>query len=436
MTSVTWDLLLILGLILANGFFAGAEIAIIAARRGRLKELADGGDRAAGVALDLAEHPNRFLSTVQVGITLVSTFASAFGGARIVTTLSDLLSDSAIASVAHYHEPLALTCVVVGITYFSVLLGELVPKRIALNHAASIARLVALPMHWLSQAARPIVWFMSICTEGVLWLLRNRESHGQDVVIEDIEHLIYTGTQAGVLDPAEQHIALEALRLGELTARDIMQPRLEVDALDVGTPSEQVVGAVAMAGYSRLPIYEEDMDRIVGYIHIKDVLRRSYLGLTIELCKIMRPVLLVPETLPADQLLLRFKQRGEGVAVVLDEFGGTEGIVTLQDVLDELVGEIHDGHEKLGEPPFQPHTENGWLVDGSVRVDELLEHLDRKLPEGASRRYSTVAGLVLAQLGHIPQVGDQTAWHGLQIEVLEMAGQRIVRVWITESGQA
>jgi putative hemolysin len=422
-------------LILANGFFAAAEIAIVAARRGRLQKQADEGDRASRVALELGSNPNRFLSTVQVGITLISTFAAAFGGARLASFLTERLAEAPIPWVAANAPVVSLTIVVLAISFCSLILGELVPKRLALRRAESLARLVAPPMLFLSQVARPFVWGLGITTDSVLFLLGIPKQEDSAVSVEDIQHLLKMGREHGVLDPAEQKVAMEALRLGDRSVRDIMRPRTDLDALDVETPAGEIIGAVAMAGFSRLPVYERDLDHIIGYVHIKDLLREQYLHTEINLRKMLHPPLFVPETLPLDRLLDLFQKKRTQLAIVLDEFGGTQGMVTLEDVFEELVGEIHDEHRRDKEQEIVRRDDGSWLVDGSVSIDDLAEAVGLKQVESpATRRFSTVAGLVLRQLGRIPEIGARTTFDSVELEVVDMDGQRIDRVLVTIVG--
>ncbi len=265
----------------------------------------------------------------------------------------------------------------------------------------------------------------------VLWLLGCRETLEKTVSIEDIEHLIHTGTHQGVLDPAEQVLAGRALRLGDRTVRDIMRPRIEIDALDVDTPADEVIGAVAMAGFSRVPIHEGDLDHIIGFVYTKDLLLRQHMGWPIELRKLVRPALLVPESLRIDKLLERFRQKRTQMAIVLDEFGGTEGLVTMEDVLEELVGEIHDEHRAERQQQIVARDDSSWFVDAGLPLHELLERM-----EMADRRsalpadVSTVGGLVLSVLGRIPTTGECAAWEGLTLEVVAMDGRRLERILI------
>jgi putative hemolysin len=424
--------LIVLVMLLANGFFAGAEIAVIAARRGRLEQQAEVGDRKARIALDLASNPNRFLSTVQVGITLVGTFAAAFGGAHLAPHIADAMARFKVGFLAGYWDDLALAVVGLVIAYFSLVLGELVPKRLALRYAEDLARFVARPMQLLSQITRPVVWFIGLSTDLVLALFGIRQGGEQPVQIEDIQHLIKAGTAEGLIEPAEQKLALGALELGERTVRDIMRPRIELDALDVNTPPEEVIGTIAMAGFSRLPVYEGDLDHVIGFVHIKDVFRQQYLGWPIDLRKLLHHALFVPETLPLDRLLEFFQEKETQLALVLDEFGGTEGMVTLEDVMSELVGEIRDEHHRERAESIVRRDERSWLVDGRVPIDDLIEELGLKTPAAAvPRNVTTVAGLVLDQLGRIPSVGDRTHWYSVDLEVVDMDGQRIDRLLVS-----
>jgi len=435
--AVAVELSIILALILANGFFAGAEIAIIAAGRGRLRQQAEEGNRGAQIALELASDPNRFLPTVQVGITLIGTFAAAFGGARLGAILGDLLKHAPISFIAQRSQEIALTLVVLMITYLSVVLGELVPKRLALHNANQLAGFVSRPMHWLAIIARPAVWFMGKSTQAVLWLLRVREGEGPAISVEDIQHLIESGGAAGVIDPVEQRLAVGALRLGESTVSEIMRPRLEIDAVDVDTPSSEVLGTLAMAGFSKLPVYEGNLDRIIGYIHLKDVVRQQYLGWKIDLRKLLRPVLFVPGSMPIDKLLVLFQEQRNPLAIVLDEFGGTDGMVTLEDVLEVLVGKMLSGNRSDDEQLIVPRDDNSWLVDGRVNIDDLAEHLSLKHPDlAAPRNFNTVAGLILAKLDRIPVVGESVEWLDLRFEVVDMDGPRIDRLLVSRKPPA
>ena len=425
------EILLVFALILANGFFSGAEMAIVASRRGRLRQLADTGDKAAQTALELASSPDQFLPTVQIGITLVGTLAAAYGGDSLVSDLAEWITVNASPAVGAMARPIALTVFVVLLSFVTLLFGELVPKRLALRRAEDFARLVAPAMKIFSQVTRPFVWLMGASTSAVLVMLGAHKQDGPTVSVDDIEHLLEAGRAEGVLEAVEQAVATEALRLGERAVRDIMRPRIDLDALDIETPPGEVLGAIAMAGYSRLPVYEGSLDHILGYVSLKDVLRHNWMGWPIELRRIMHRALFVPETMPLDRLLELFQKEKNQLAIVLDEYGGTEGLVTLEDVLEELVGEIHDEHRRET-AEFVQREDGSWLVDGGASVEDLADKLGIKL-DAVPRDYSTVSGIVLAELERIPATGDTLRWHGLSIEVVDMDGRRIDKLLIRQA---
>ncbi len=423
------ELLIVLALILANGFFSGAEMAIVASRRGRLRQLADQGDTAARAALELASTPDRFLPTVQIGITLVGTLAAAYGGDHLVDDFAGWIERHAPPAIAAASRTIALTVFVMGLSFVTLLLGELVPKRLALRRAESFARIAAPIMQVFARVARPLVWGMSTATSAVLFLLGAHKQEGPSVSVDDIEHLLEAGRAEGVLEAVEQSVAAEALRLGERTVRDIMRPRIDLDALDIETPAGEILGAIAMAGYSRLPVYEGSLDHILGYVSIKDVLRNTFLGWPIELKKMLHKAVFVPETMPLDRLLELFQKEKNQLAIVLDEYGGTEGMVTLEDVLEELVGEIHDEHRREEQHAFMQRDDGSWLVEGGASVEDLAKRFELKLG-ATSREYSTVSGLVLAKLERIPVAGDIVRWQGLVVEVVDMDGRRIDKLLV------
>ena len=346
-----------------------------------------------------------------------------------MSDLADWLSSVLPPGLASAARSIALTMFVGLLSFFTLLLGELVPKRLALRRAEALACAVAPAMHLFARVATPLVWMMSWSTKAMLFLLGAHKQDGPTVSVDDIEHLLEAGRAEGILEPVEQAVATEALRLGERSVRDIMRPRIDLDALDIATPPGEVLGAIAMAGYSRLPVYEGSLDHILGYVALKDVLRQNWMGWPIELRKILHKALFVPETMPLDRLLEMFQKEKNQLAIVLDEYGGTEGMVTLEDVLEELVGEIHSEHHRDRDAPFVDRGDGSWLVDGGAGVEALAEVFGLRLDPGP-RDYSTVSGLVLARLERIPSTGDTTDWQGLSIEVVDMDGRRIDKLLI------
>ena len=428
-----WEILFILCLILANGLFAAAEISFIAARKGRLEQRADEGNRNAMRALELMRNPDRFLPTVQIGITLVSALGAAYGGQQIVHHLSAWIAEWPWPIANRYANGISLALFVASFTYLSLIIGELVPKRIALHRAESIAIMVAPIMQFIATVGRPVVWLMGKSAGAVLYLMRLNAMTEPSVSLDDIEHLIDTGTAEGIVEPLEQKLALGALRLGERTVRDIMRPRIDLDAMDVDTPPEEILGTVAMAGFSRLPVYEGDLDHVIGFVHFKDLFRQHYLGWALELRKLLHPALFVPENMTLDRLLELFQEKHNQLAIVLNEYGGTEGMVTLEDVVEEIVGEMRDEHRRHEEQKFVQREDKTWLIDGTVSVADMVDRLDLN-PDKAweSRGFSTIAGLILDRLGHIPTIGHKAEWEGLELEVVDMDGQRIDRVLVSQ----
>ncbi len=426
------ELLIIFALILLNGFFAAAEIALLTSRRNRLEQAAAGGSRSAKAALHLLGDTSQLLSTVQVGITGVSTFAAAFGGVSLVSRLSEWLSQSTFPIVANNSHGFALAIVTGCIAFVSLLVGELIPKRFALAYAEGLAKFVAIPMRILSIVARPFVVVLGQLTTLSLRLLGVKATEEVEVSVDDIQHLLKTGKEQGVLEETEHEVALEALKLRNRRVRDIMRPRIDIDAVDIETPAQEVVGSVAMSGFSRLPVYDGDLDHIVGFIYNKDLFQQTYLGRDIELKRIMRQPLFIPESLTLDRLLLRFQERRTQLAIVLDEFGGTRGMVTLEDILEELVGDIHDEHRRDHEQLVVAREDGSLLVDGMLPIHDLLDYLPAGItPAEEAQGTSTVAGLVLRSLEDLPKIGDIVNSGDLRLEVVDMDGTRIDRLLVT-----
>lgn len=435
MPSWAIELIVIVLMALLNGFFAAAEIAILTARRSRLQQRASEGDRASAVAIALASDADRFLPTVQVGITLVGTFASAFAGARLSEPLSASLRT--VPWLADRATGLALGLVVCGIAFLQLILGELVPKRIAFQNAEPIARLVAYPMYLLQRVSRPAISMLHGTTSLVLRILGQQSAPPRSVSVEDIEHLIETGSEAGVIEESQHNLAIEALRLGNRTVVDILRPRIDIDAVDIDTPSGEVVGAIAMSGFSRVPVCEGTIDQIVGFVYIKDVFLQQYLGRPIDLRRLVRPPLFIPKSLTISRLLELFQAHKTQLAFVLDEYGGTQGMVTLEDVMEMLVGEIHDElrHERTSkqnqEQAIVRREDGSLLVDGTVNLHELEQALEiARWREPVPRGIGTVSGLVLALLKRPPAIGDQLTWSDLKIEIVDMDGPKIDRLLI------
>ena len=441
MPSWVIELSIIVLLALLNGFFAAAEIAILTARRGRLEQWADEGDGASRVALGLAKDTDRFLPTVQVGITLVGTFAAAFAGVRLKIPLEEFLASTHLPWISARASTVAITAVACGVAFLQLILGELVPKRIAFQNAEPLARFVAYPMLILQRASRPVIWFLQATTWIVLRLLGQKVDKQRSVSVEDIQHLIDAGTEAGVLEESEQKVAMEALRLGDRTVSEILRPRVEIDALDIDTPSSEVIGALAMSGFSRIPVCEGTIDHIVGFVYLKDVFLQQYLGRPIDLQRMIRPPLFIPKSITITRLMELFREHKTQLAIVLDEYGGTQGMVTLEDVLEMLVGDIHDEHRHSRdgdhhEPDIVAREDGSLSVDGSSNLHELEKALDvSRWSDPVPRGVGTVSGLVLALLKRPPHIGDVMYWNDLRIEIVDLDGPKIDRLLINQVGE-
>ncbi|HLI91016.1 MAG TPA: hemolysin family protein [Ktedonobacteraceae bacterium] len=426
------EIVVLLILILANGFFAASEIAVVSARHARLQQQIDAGSKAARQALDLAENPDRFLSTVQVGITLISTLTAALGGASMSAPLARWLASLPV--LAPYAGTLALAIVVVLITYFSLLLGELVPKRLALQSAERFATFAAPFMTGLAKVARPIVALLSGSTNLVLNILGQNRSSRQEVTEEDIVYLTHEGIESGNVESGEEEFIRRVFHFTDRSVSSVMTPRTEITAIEVGTPLAEVIETFMSTGYSRLPLYEHSLDNIVGVLYAKDLLRVRSNGENVDLRSLAHAPFFVSEYQHIDDLLAIFRRKGVHMAIIIDEYSQVIGVATLEDVLEELVGEIQDEYDVPEEGEFVRREDGSWLVDAMVDQEQVRERIGMQpLPANERGDYHTLAGMVLAHLGHIPKVGDSVTIGDFVFEVVDMDGRRIDKVLIRPS---
>lgn len=421
------EVLIIFVLILANGFFAASEIAVVSARRSRLQQQANAGKKSARQALELSEDPERFLATVQIGITLISTLSAAYGGASISAILSQWLRG--VPYIGPYADTVSLVLVVILITYFSLLIGELVPKRIALQSAERIANAAAPFMTRLSVVAGPIVGFLTFSANIVLRLLGQHKAHKQEITEEDIVYLAREGAVSGTVESAEEEFISRVFRFSDRAVNTVMMPRTEIVAVEVGTPMDQVIETFLSSGYTRLPLYEETLDNIVGVLYAKDLLRKRSEEDHVDLVKLARPPFFIFEYQYVDDLLNIFRRKGVHLAIVIDEYSQVTGLVTLEDVLEELVGEIQDEYDEPEEVDFTQREDGSWLINAIVDQQRAREKLGMpKVPEEAHPNYKTLAGMILTHMGRIPSVGDKTEIDGYLFEIVDMDGRRIDKV--------
>jgi putative hemolysin len=425
---MTLEVIFILILILANGILAMAEIAVISARKARLQQRADDGDEQARVALDLANDPADFLSTVQIGITLVGVLAGAFGGATIAAQISDWVAG--FPPLAPYSAAIGVVVVVLLITYFSLVLGELVPKRLALNNPERIATLMAAPMLLLSRLTSPLVRLLSISSNLVLRLLGAKPSDEPPVTEEEIKVMIEQGTQAGVFAEAEQDMVQAVFRLADRRVGTLMTPRTDVVWLDLDDTLEENQRKIFGSAHSRFPVAEGSLDHVVGVVLAKDLLSSCITGKTLDLREVLLSPMFVPESMPALHVLEQFRESRIHTALVIDEYGGFQGLVTLFDILESIVGEIPDAGD-LADLEVTQREDGTWLVDGMLPVDELKEifHLST-LPGEERGYYQTVGGFMMTFLGRIPVASDHFIWSDLRFEVVDMDGLRVDKILI------
>ncbi|MBC8076836.1 MAG: HlyC/CorC family transporter [Chloroflexales bacterium] len=421
-------------LILANGFFAASEIAIVSAREARLQQQAERGERGARAALALAADPSRFLAAVQVGITLVSTFAAAFGGERLATPLAQALEGLPV--VGPYAYPLAFAIVVLAISYLSLIIGELVPKSLALQQAEATARFAAPIMTTIARFAAPVVSFLTLSSNLVLRLLGRTTPADESVTEDDVLALVRAGAKGGTLEHEEHTLISGIFSFTDQTVGAVMTPRTTIFALDVATPLRTAVAAVADSGYSRVPIYNGSIEDVVGVLHARDLLRFCISSpptegdAVVALNAFLREPLVLIESQRAPAAFKQLQQAQAHLAIVLDEYGQVAGIVTLEDFLEELVGEIDDEHDEVSRQVVR-RDDGSFLVDGRLAFAEAqralaLPPLDAEFEAG----FNTMAGFALALFGHLPAVGETVQWQGYLLEVVDMDGRRIDKLLV------
>ena len=421
-----WELLVLAFLILLNGFFAMAELAIVSARRVRLQEMAKAGKRGAASALRLLDDLVGFLSTVQVGITLVGIGAGAYSGAFFAGPLAEQLRT--FTPIDRYADEIAFGIVVVTVTYLSLVIGELVPKRIALNHAEAIAAFVAPPMTLLAKIGAPFVWFMRASTQAVMTLLRLKPAPDSVVTEEEVKALIAEGASAGVFHPAERDLIEGVLKIGDRSVRSIMVPRTAVVWLDVEDKPEEIYATIAETGHSRYPVARGDIEDVIGVAHTKDLLEQQRKRGTIDVAAAAREPPYVVDRMPVLRLLERFKASAVHLAIVVDEHGSFEGIVTPTDILTAIAGDLPESEEAI-EPHAVQRDDGSWLLDGLMPVDDAERTLGLE-GMGEEGDFNTIAGFVLNRLEHLPEAGEHFDWRDFRFEVVDLDGRRIDKVLV------
>ncbi len=429
MFSVTSDILFLLLLIVANGIFAMSEIAIVSSRKIRLEQLSSQGDSKAKAALQLANNPNQILSTVQVGITLIGIFAGAFGGATLAETLAQVLVQVPIMS--QQSEAIALVLVVLTITYLSLVIGELVPKRLALNEPERIARRVALPLRNLAKLSAPVVHLLGFSTDLVLHLLGIATVSSEPLVTEEeIKVMLKQGTEAGMFEEAEQDMVEGVLQLGDREVNTLMTPRPEIVWLDLEDSSETNRHKIINSIHTRFAVCQGSLDNVLGIVHVTNLLANCLAKEPFDLTSSLRPPLFVPETTRGLKVLELFKQTGTHIALVVDEYGVIQGLVTLNDIMEAIVGDIPSVDEQ-DNPQATRREDGSWLIDGILPIEEFRELFKLKSLPGEERgNYHTLGGFVITHLGRIPMAAAHFEWEDLRFEVMDMDGNRVDKVLV------
>jgi len=421
--GLTFELIVVLLLIVLNGVFAMSELALVSVRRARLVVLERQNVAGATTARLLADDPQRFLPTVQVGITLVSVLAGVFGGARITARLEVWFSD--IPRLAPFAGSLSLAIVVVLTTYLTLVLGELVPKQLALRQPERMAARVAPPLAWLARIGGPIVWVLGKSSGLVLRLFGSHDDKKQSVTEEELKALLAEGAEDGVLETEERDMIERLLRLADKPVRAIMTPRTELAWIDRNDPRRDIETTLRATPHSRFVVCDGSVDNVVGVVQAKDILDRILDVGDLSVVAAMRKPMVIPDTVTALDALERFKNDSVGLALIMDEYGSFEGVVTAADVLKAIVGEPTDPAATLAKG--EAATAGALVLDGAMPVDEIKSRLE--LPDlPAEGSYHTLAGLLLALLRRLPSTGDRIVFGGWRFEVMEMDGRRVSRV--------
>jgi putative hemolysin len=424
--AIGLELLLILLLVLLNGAFAMSELAIVSSRRARLQAMQRKGSAGAEAALALADDPQRFLPTVQVGITLVGILAGAFGGARLSGVLDDVIA--LVPGMAPFATEIAFALVVMLITYLSLILGELVPKQLALRHPEAVAVVVSRPLSFLSRATAPVIWLLSESSALVLRLFGRHDPSDKAVTEEEVKAVVAEGATSGAIETEERHMIERVLRLADKPVRALMTPRTELEWLDRTEQPQDIAARLRASPVTRFVVADGRVDNVVGVVAVKDLLDQMLEGAPLSIAAVMRQPLVLPDTLSALDALERLRNDAIGMALVLDEYGSFEGVVTASDLLEAIVGEL--AHEQPTDAaPVQRH-DGSLLLDGLMASDELKARLELPdLPREGT--YHTVAGLMLALLQRVPKEGDRIAWAGWRFEIVDMDGRRVDKVLAT-----
>jgi putative hemolysin len=430
MEGLGLEIVIVSILILCNGVFSLSEMAVVTARKSRLQDWAQKGDTRAKLALELANAPNRVLSAVQIGITLIGILTGAFSGRTIANWIAARLES--IPVVGAHSDAVSIAIVVIAITFFSLVFGELAPKRLALRHPERTATFVARPLSIFSKLTTPVVHLLTISTDAVFRLFGVQKFQAPPITEEEINILIQQGTAAGVFEESEQDMVEAVFSLGDRTARSLMTPRTQIIWLDLNDPLEETRRRIAESSHSRLPVARESLDHVIGVVQAKDLLAELLMDKPLDFESVLQQPLFVPRSLSALQVMESFKQSGKHIALVVDEYGGIEGLLTHHDLLEAIAGQLPFGDKQAG-PEAVQREDGSWLVDGMLPIDEFKELFDLEcLPGEKKDAYQTLGGFLFTRFGRVPGAGERFEWGNLRFEIVDMDGKRIDKVLVSD----
>ncbi|MGD8486510.1 MAG: hemolysin family protein [Chloroflexota bacterium] len=427
MGSSLLEILVIAVLVAVNGVFVAAEIALVTVRRSRIRQLSDEGSSRAKRVARMTERPGRLLATIQLGITFIGFLAAAFAGASIAGQLADWLRDIGLAGSA---DVIALLLITLMVSFVTIVFGELVPKTLALAHAERYALALSRPIDILGRLLAPVVWFLTTITHLVTRLLGVRDVSDDAITSEELRILVERGSEQGTIEAEEEQMIGGVLELGEQRAHEVMVARVDMVTLDANASLAEIVETIVGEGHSRIPVYEGNIDNVIGMLYAKDLL--PYLvgeDRPPSVRTLLRTPLFVPESMLVDDLLRSLQRRRVHIAVVLDEHGGTAGLVTIEDLIEEIVGEIQDEYDEE-EPMIVPLGDDQARIDGRAAVDDMLEHFETRLDGEDQEEFDTVGGLVYHHIGGVPSVGDTVQVDGLKLTVEATDGRRVRTVHV------
>ncbi|HXK30874.1 MAG TPA: hemolysin family protein [Candidatus Binatia bacterium] len=430
--DIWFEAVLIFILILANGFFAASEIAMIATRKSRIDALLEKGVKSAAAVARLKNDPDRFLATVQIGVTLVSSLASAIGGAAAIGFLKPQIESLPLPWVTRWGEAIAILFVVVPISYFSLVLGELVPKSLALRFSEQIACAVARPIEFLARISAFFVKTLTVSSNAVLWIFGGKEAGGASFIsIDEVKSLIREGAARGIFNETEQELIHSVFEFADTPVKAVMIPRTEIHALEVHASLADVAKSFIDSGFSRIPVYEGELDRVIGIIYNKDIFKALQEKTDFRIRDNLHPAFFVPSSLPISELLKQLQRRRLAIALVVNEFGEIEGLASLEDLLEEIVGEIRDEYDREERGPVERLPDGSMIIRGSALLKDLKS--DFGLPFEESPDYHTLAGFVLDKLKRIPRGGENVEHNGYRLTIVDMEGRRIVKIKLEET---